>query len=85
MRTERTSRESAHGRPTIQLVQSPEPERHEGAITEPIEGEPLSESDSQATPPPEPVASRATEESESHEGTITEPEEDQVPDDRSSG
>jgi len=67
-------------RRSAQLVQSPEPERHEGAITEPIEGEPLSESDAQAHPPPEPVASRATEESEPHEGTITAPEEVQVPD-----
>jgi hypothetical protein len=74
-----------HPRPTVQLVQSPEPERHEGAITEPIEGEPLSEAEAQAQPPPEPVASRATEESEPHEGAITEPEEDQVPDERASG
>jgi hypothetical protein len=66
-----------HRQPTIQLVQSPEPERHEGAITEPLEGQPLSEADAQATSPPEPVASRATEESESHEGAITEPEEGQ--------
>jgi len=72
-------------RRTAQLVQSPEPERHEGAITEPIEGQPLSESDEQAQPPPEPVATRATEASEPHEGAITEPEEDQVTDERSSG
>jgi hypothetical protein len=68
---------ATHRRPTVQLVQSPEPERHEGAITEPIEGQPLAEADAQATPPPEPVASRATEESEPHEGAITEPEEGQ--------
>ena len=66
-----------HPRPSTQFVQSPEPERHEGAITEPIEGEPLSEAEEQAHPPPEPVASRATEESEPHEGTITAPETDQ--------
>jgi hypothetical protein len=59
-------------------VQSPEPKRHEGAITEPIEGQPLSESAAHATPPPDPVGSRATEESAPHEGAITEPEEDQV-------
>jgi hypothetical protein len=72
-------------RRTSQLVQTPEPERHEGAITEPIEGQPLSESDAQAHPPPEAVAAPATEESEPHEGAITEPEEDQVTDERSSG
>ncbi len=65
-------------RPRVQLVQAPEPERHEGAITEPIEGQPLTESDEHAAPPPEPVATRATEESEPHEGAITEPEDDQV-------
>jgi hypothetical protein len=67
-------------RRTAQLIRSPEPERHEGAITEPIEGQPLSEAEEQAQPPPEPVASCATEESEPHEGAITEPEEDQVTD-----
>ena len=72
-------------RRTAQLVQTPEPERHEGAITEPIEGQPPSESNAQAHPPPEPVAAPATEESEPHEGAITEPEEDQVTDERSAG
>jgi hypothetical protein len=62
----------------VHLVQTPEPERHEGAITEPIEGQPLSESTEHANPPPEPVSSRSMEESEPHEGTITEPEDDQV-------
>lgn len=64
-------------RPRVQIVQAPEPERHEGAITEPIEGQPLTESDERATPPPDPVSSRATEESEPHEGAITEPVEGQ--------
>jgi bacillithiol system protein YtxJ len=57
-----------------QTTAPPEPVRHEGAITEPIEGQPLTESDDRAHPPPEPVADRATEESEPHEGAITEPE-----------
>jgi hypothetical protein len=83
--TERISHQPAHVRQTIQLVQSPEPERHEGAIMEPIEGDPLSRSDAQAHPPLEPVASRATEESDPHEGTITEPVADQVIDERTSG
>ena len=57
---------------------TPEPERHEGAITEPIDGQPLSESTEHANPPPHPISSRSTDEPEPHEGTITEPEEDQV-------
>jgi hypothetical protein len=71
---------ATHPRPTIQLVQSPEPGRHEGAITEPIEGQPLSESDELAHPPPEPVAARTSEESAAHEGAITEPEAEQETD-----
>ena len=57
-----------------------ETERHEGAITEPIEGQPLQEPPERESLPPEPVSVRPDEEPERHEGAITEPEEDQVPD-----
>ena len=60
-------------RTRLRLVQTPEPERHEGAITEPIEGQPLREPPERESLPPEPAASRPHEESEPHEGAITEP------------
>jgi hypothetical protein len=76
MSTERTILKTE--RPVrVQLVQTPEPERHEGAITEPIEGQPLSEPSERESLPPEPASSRPHEESERHEGAITEPEEAQ--------
>ena len=61
----------------MQLVQTPEPERHEGAITEPVDGEPLREPTTAEGVPREPASSRPHEESERHEGAITEPEEAQ--------
>ena len=71
------ARRTQQSRP-VQLVQTPEPERHEGAITEPIEGQPLTEPVERESLPPEPVSTRPHEESGPHEGAITEPEEDQV-------
>jgi hypothetical protein len=56
----------------------PEPARHEGAITEPIEGQPLPVSPEHERPAAEPASSRPTEESERHEGSITEPADGQV-------
>jgi hypothetical protein len=63
----------------LQLVQSPEPERHEGAITEPIEGQPLPASPERESQPSRPPSPRPLDESERHEGVITEPEEDPLP------
>jgi len=60
--------------------QRPTQERHEGAITEPLEGQPLLDPLASTGEPPEPVAPASpVGETESHEGAITEPAEPPAP------
>jgi hypothetical protein len=66
--------------PMVHLVQTPEPERHEGAITEPIQGRPPPASPERGGQSPAPPSPRPLEETEPHEGEITQPEENPLPD-----
>jgi len=52
-----------------------ETERHEGAITEPIEGQPLGPAGDSAAVPPVETPPPTDEAAERHEGAITEPRE----------
>src|SRR5215216_5480625 len=68
-RTRRGAMTAASRRPVrVQLVQAPESDRHEGAITEPIKGQPLPEPPERERLPPEPASSCPPEESERHKG-----------------